>query len=215
MKPLDGAIVKSIEVSLVYPVNRTINYQYLTGQTFKNSFKQLFINQNLYKGIKYQITSSFVNRYFDIYIYDKYGAGVQSALLSSLLKGLTYPLNTMEINLQAGNKNFKYYSGFKEYFLINTCSYYIFWNCMKFYSGNIPDVNIPGIHIPGIHNTVSGFLTGGTVELLMNPLKIIKTNYQTNNNLLNVKVLNRALLPRMLLSGIQVAFFNTLVPIDS
>jgi hypothetical protein len=206
MKPLEGAIVKSVEISVVYPINRIINYQYLTGHTFSESFKEIYYSKSLYKGIKYQISSSFINRYADIYLYEKYGASLQSAVLSSLFKGFTYPLNTIEINIQAGNKNYRYYSGFKEYFIINTCSYYIFWNCMKFYS-EIFNGNIP--------NPVSGFLTGITVELLMNPLKIIKTNYQTSNKFRNInfRLLNRALLPRMLLSGFQVAFFNTLIPI--
>jgi len=219
MKPLEGASVKCIEVSMVYPLHRVINYQYLNGTTFVGALKGVSLERSLYKGFTYHMSMVFINRYIDISIHEKYGSTVEGSLLSTLGKSMTYPLSTIEVNKQAKFAVRNYYYGFGPYMVNNAINYYIFWNTLKGYSNLVHSKTVNNIEKRDspLKNATVGFLTGATVEVIMNPLKIIKTNFQADQlvSLLNYGFLTRALVPRMLLSGVQVAFFNVLLPVKT
>jgi len=219
MKPLEGATVKSLETGIIYPIHRIINHQYIYSTTFYNSVLSIYKNDNsvfsFYRGAKYQIPNVFINRYIDIYLFEKYGSSIETSVYSSISRIISYPLSTFEINNQLNNKlkwNYSvYYRGYPYYFVNNTLNYYLFWNLMKYYDSNIRI----STKNKNVNNAYVGFLTGLSVEFIMNPLKVLKTNYQNHNNkIFNVgKILTNGLIPRMLLSGIQVAIFNTIIPV--
>lgn len=210
MKPLEGAIVKCTEVSMVFPLHRVINYQYLNGTTFEGALRGVFLERSFYKGLTFHLSHVFINRYIDISIHEKYGSTLEAAVISTIGKSITYPLSTIEVNKQAKMNIKNYYYGFAPYLMNNAINYYLFWNTLKFYSNVINNVNKQ--RDSPFKNATVGFLTGATVEVLMNPLKVIKTNFQADQ-LIKPSFLTRALVPRMLLSGLQVGFFNTILPV--
>ena len=66
-----------------------------------------------------------------------------------------------------------------------------------------------------LKNAIVGLISGLTVDIIMNPLRVLKTNYQTTNkiriNFKDIKFIDRGLKLRLLLSCLQSSFFNMFI----
>ena len=209
MSPFQGAFVKATEVLLLFPFHHALH------KSQANCKKKLEIS-NFYKGLHFQIIQSPLNRMVDIYLYETYGPSIQSSLLSSCFKLSTYPLHTAEVCYQLKNKLptsiIHCYKGIAPYSIINMSSYYVWFNSLQWYNRNIP--KIENEHL---HNGIVGFLSGLTVDVLMHPLKTIKTNLQNDTfkfqDLKRLQYFSRGLGIKVIISAFQTAYFNVFCPI--
>ena len=202
MDPIKGTIIKTSELIFFYPLHTITNYQSIHSTKLITSIKNI---KGFYKGIKYQLLFLPINRYIDLKILENNDISFKSALLSSTCKILTYPLQTYEIYYQLNNKkppfNFLL-KGYHYFYIYNTISYYIWFNSLKIYSDNI------NIKNNLIKNAFVGFLSGITVDIIVNPLKVIKLNYQNNTI---PKTYYSGIKLRILFSAIQSSYFNILI----
>jgi hypothetical protein len=90
MKPLEGASVKCIEVSMVYPLHRVINYQYLNGTTFVGALKGVSLERSFYKGFTYHMSMVFINRYPINYIIN-----IRKKIIKEMIYELENRINTI------------------------------------------------------------------------------------------------------------------------
>lgn len=209
MSAFQGAFVKATEVVLLFPFHHAIH----KSQT--NCKGKLHIG-NLYSGIQFQLFQAPTNRFVDIKLYETYGSSMQSSLLSSIFKLSTYPLHTAEVHYQLKNKlpsKFsQYYKGIVPYMVINTYSYYLWFNSLEWYKTNLP--NHDNVHIT---NGIVGFCSGLTVDVFLHPLKTIKTNLQNNSfriqDVAKPSYLFRGFTTKILLSASQTAYFNIFCPL--
>lgn len=204
MNHIEGSIIKASETFLLFPFHHIIHRKQLGLINNNLTFS------NLYKGISFQLVSSSINRGLDIWLFQNSNSILEASLYSSLCKTITYPLHTTEIYYQINNKipklN-KLYNGFPIYTLTNIASFNIWINSLKIYDSILPyesDVKQKQFLV--------GFLSGLTTDVIVHPLKVIKTNLQNNtfkyNQLLNIPFYYRGMHYKILLSGFQTAYFN-------
>ena len=213
MDPYKGILVKSSEILLFYPFHSIINYQHINNISIKNSFKQIYYKNRFYNGIRFQLMYLPINRFIDLQCYQNYNITLYSAFICSSLKAFTYPLNTFEIYYNLYGKYPKIntlYNGYTLYFISNTMGYLIWFNCLEYFNKNIEfDSKI-------CKNFYVGFMSGIIVDVLMNPLRVMKTNLQNSNiSLKNIfssqNILYRGLKIKLFLSALQSSFFNIFI----
>ena len=206
MDPLNSSIIKSIEIVLFYPIHSIIYNQQIKQDVKYKTFSRF------YKGLPFQFMYQPINRYLDVIIYNKYDVSLQTSILNSTLKFVTYPLQTCEVYYQINNKLpniINYYNGYQFFFISNTISYYLWFNSLKYYDLYFTNI----INNTNVKNATVGFLAGLTVDIIINPLKVLKTNYQNNIKKydFNFKFMFRGIKARILLSSLQSAFFYTAI----
>ena len=59
----------------------------------------------------------------------------------------------------------------------NTFSYFIWYNSLNYFNEHIKIQN------HNLKNDVIGLISGLTVDIIMNPLRVLKTNFQNSNNI--------------------------------
>ena len=220
MNPVNGIFIKCAEISLFYPLYAIINYQHINATGIYNSIKQMKSTTGFYRGIHFNLLHLPANKFIDLQIYKHYDSSFYAALLSSTFKMLTYPLSTCEVYYLLNNKlprKSMLYNGFSLYYISNTFSYMLWYKSLNFYNDNITIKNY------NIKNAVVGLVSGLTIDIIMNPIRVIKTNYQNATNInsinssnsinifKNIRFLDRGLKVKLLLSCLQSSFFNTMI----
>ena len=212
MNPIHGTIIKGIEISLFYPLYSIINYQHVNNTSIYKSINTMKTTTGFYRGIQFNLLYLPINKYVDLQIYKKFDSSIEAALLSSSLKIITYPLSTCEVYYLLHNKlpNMnKLYNGFSFYYISNTLSYLLWFNSLAYYNKQFTIKNY------NLKNAIVGLISGLTVDIIMNPFRVLKTNYQTTNkiriNFKDIKFIDRGLKLRLLLSCLQSSFFNMLI----
>ena len=215
MNPYKGIAVKSSEILLFYPLHSIINYQHINYTNIKNTIKQINYKKGFYNGIKFQLMYLPINRFIDLQCYKDYNISFKAAILCSTLKAFTYPLNTFEIYYKLHGKYPKIknlYNGYGFYFLSNTTSYIIWFNCLEYFNNNI------NIESNIIKNFCVGFISGIIVDIAMNPLRVIKTNLQNNISFKNIfnkqNIIYRGLKTKLILSALQSSYFNVFINLN-
>lgn len=206
-----GIIIKTSEILLFYPLHSIIYYQHVNNSSLLSTIKNLNNNQGFYNGIRFQLMYLPINKFIDLQCYKDYGSNIEGSVICSLFKIFTYPMNTFEVFY---NLNKKYphinnlYNGYKFYFLSNSISYYIWFNSLEYFNKKISiENNIQ-------KNACVGFLSGIIVDILVNPLRVIKTNLQNNIllNKLNTNIIFfRGIKSKLILSALQTSYFNIFI----
>ncbi len=210
MNPIDGFFIKSIEISIFYPIYSIIHYQHINNIGIYKTIKQMNNTTGFYRGIQFNLLYLPINKYMDLLIYKYYDSSIQASLLSSSFKIFTYPLNTCEIYYLLNNKLPKFhniYNGISLYYVSNTFSYLIWYKSINYYNKHIE------IQDYNLKNAIIGLISGLTVDIIMNPLRVIKSNLQNFNKITfnNIKFIDRGLKMKLLLSSLQSSFFNTII----
>jgi len=215
MDPLHGTIIKSIEIICFFPLHSIIHFQHIYSTGIYKSIQKMRYTTGFYRGIHFNLMYLPINRFIDLKIYKHYDSSIPGSLLSSSLKLITYPLHTCEVYYLLNNKLPKLnilYNGGSFYFISNTLSYLIWFNSLTFYNKIIPIKNY------NLKNAIVGLFAGLSIDFIMNPLKVIKTNYQNNtnekvflNNFKKIKLFDRGLKIKLILSALQSSTFNTFI----
>ena len=230
MDPYKGILIKTSEILLFYPLNSTIYYQHINNTNIINTIKILYKNQGFYNGIRFQIMYLPINKFIDLQCYKDYCSSLYGGLICSCLKTFTYPIHSFEVyyNLHSCYPKIKnLYNGYSFYFISNTMSYVIWFNCLEFFNKKIEfNENIREKKIK--KDFCVGFLSGIIVDILMNPLRVIKTNLQNDYkktikniykfedyNIFNPKsIVNRGLKSKLILSALQSSYFNIFINLN-
>jgi len=215
MNPIYGSILKGIETIILFPLQSIIHYQHVNSTGIFKSIQKMRYTTGFYRGISFNLIALPINKYIDLKIYQSYNASIIAALLSSSLKIITYPLNTCEVYYLLNNKLPKInmlYNGFSFYYTSNSLSFLIWYNSLHFYNKHITIKNY------NLKNATVGLIAGLSVDIIMNPLRVIKTNSQNNINYsFNADFIklffrsNQGLKMKLILSCIQSSLFNTLI----
>lgn len=231
MNPYRGIFVKISEISIFYPLHSIIYYQHVNCTTISKTIQNLNKYRGFYNGIHFQLMYLPINKFIDLQCYRDYDKSIYGRLMCSSIKVLTYPIHSFEVyyNLYSRYPKIKnLYNGNSFYFISNTLSYVIWFNSLEYFNKKIKiceDKVIKSNKDIIIHNFCVGFISGLIVDVLMNPLRVIKTNLQndyknTIKNLLKLEtyiifnkknLLIRGLKSRLILSGLQSSYFNLLI----
>ena len=205
MDPIKGTFIKTTEIFLLYPLTTIMNYQIINSNNIFNSFKNIYKTHGFYKGVGFKLLYLPINRFIDLKILQTYDSSLKSALLSSTIKIITYPLQTYSIYYQLNNIKPKMnilFNGYRYFYLYNTLSYYIWFKSLNVYSNNI------NIKNKILKNGIIGIISSITVDICIHPLKLIQTNLQ--NNTINRNIFS-GIRMKLFISAFQGLFFNILI----
>ena len=206
-----GIIIKTSEILLFYPLHSIIYYQHINNSNFKKTIKILNANKNFYSGIRFQLMYLPINKFIDLQTYTDYGSSIKGGIICSFLKSFTYPINTFEVHYNLNNKYPKknyLYKGFSIYFISNSISYYIWFNILEYFNKKVE------IKSTILKNAYVGIISGIIVDVIMNPLRVIKTNLQNNvsyDKLNFNNIIFRGIKSKLILSAFQSSYFNILI----
>lgn len=215
MNPYHGILIKGAEITCFFPLHAIIHYQHINGTNIYRSISNMKKTTGFYRGIQFNLAYLPINKYMDLAVYKHYDSSIKGAILSSSLKAITYPLNTCEIYYLLNNRLPKFnklYNGFSFYYASNTISYLIWFNSLNYFNRNI---NIKNYNLK---NATVGLVSGLIVDILMNPIRVLKTNYQNSgintinlNTFKNMRFVDRGMKMKLILSCIQSSFFNVFI----
>tara|TARA_B100001093_G_scaffold514654_1_gene589175 strand:- start:794 stop:1465 length:672 start_codon:yes stop_codon:yes gene_type:complete len=206
-----GIIVKTSEILLFYPLHSIIYYQHINNSNLKKTIKILNANKNFYSGIRFQLMYLPINKFIDLQTYTDYGSNIKGGIICSLLKSFTYPINTFEVHYNLNNSYPKFtnlYNGYYFYFISNSLSYVIWFNTLEYFNKKVE------IKSNILKNAYVGFISGIIVDVIMNPLRVIKTNLQNNlsyDKLNFNNIMFRGIKSKLILSAFQSSYFNILI----
>lgn len=225
MNPYKAILVKTSEIALFYPLHSIIYYQHIYPTNILETIQQLYKNRGFYNGIRFQLMYLPINRFIDIQCYRDYGSNIYGGLTCSSLKLFTYPLHSIEVYYNLHScfpKICNLYNGYSIYFISNTLSYTIWFNCLEFFNEKFRyylydnEINNYSYVSKIKKDFCVGFLSGTIVDILMNPLRVLKTNLQndyrkTIRNIFKLENYNRGIKSRIILSGLQSSYFNIFI----
>jgi len=214
MNPNKGFFVKVSETVIFYPFHTIIYYQHINNVSFINTIKNIYnigYFSRFYSGLPFNVVYAPINKFIDLEIYKKYGSTTEGALICSTVKSLTYPIHTIEVfyNINRTMPKFIHiYNGYSFFFLSNSISYVLWYKLLERFNTGFAIKN------KILKDGVVGLTSGLIVDLLMNPIRVLRTNLQNNLSIRNIafgSFYNRGIVPKLMLSAIQSAYFNVLI----
>lgn len=199
-----------IQINILYPIKTAIKSQYIYNKSISNTFKDLLFNKDklrIYRGIIPNISKSTIGRVSDLSLYSIIDKNLEnnsiitnsftSSSISTLLKTIIMPLdvygNIYQVHGKDGKQiiknnlnsnklnNIKFlYRGTLAYGLLSYLSTSLWLSSYNILDTKIEKYNNEKQNI--CRNALIGFSANILSDILVNPIRIIKTYKQSHKN---------------------------------
>ena len=201
-----------LQQTSTYWVKTIIKNQYVNGTSIFESFKNLYSSKqkfrfysgyipNMIKALTGRNSDILFHKYYSDRIFNQEKAAIYSGLSSSIIKIMTMPFDTVSnlyqihgnkardvIIKQHNNENFFYFRGTIAYMAITSLGS----SSWLYTYSKLNDMNLP--YNKNVNNAIIGCTSSLVSDLVVNPIRILKTYKQSHKNYISYSdILSRIL----------------------